>query len=413
MSWNAGGYYMLEQILKLANVKVKEYHQLDEETCLFEVELQSRKAVCPHCGTESKNLHQNRWHLVKDLPVAGQKTYLKVNRRQWKCKQCNRPFSEEIEWLKKRRRYTSRLAESILRQLAKSNIKTVCEINGVTPAEVERMLKDIEKEVNNQSIKEVKKLGIDEIALKKGKHDYCAVLVDLETSKLLRILRKRTKEVVREELLKWGEEVLSNIEEVSIDLWSGYKSVVEELIPNAEVVADRFHVMKKINEELDQMRKKEKREINKIKDKEEKEQKMRAISKSKYVLLKNRKDLNNKEKEKLKEIYSNFPKLRKMYWQKERIRQIYETAKNGEEGLEKMGKWLNRVKDLFPKSRRTIINWIGEIVSYFENRTTQGKVEGINNKIKLVKRLAYGFRNFENFCTRVFLDWYFKNDLAY
>ena len=51
-----------------------------------------------------------------------------------------------------------------------------------------------------------------------------------------------------------------------------------------------------------------------------------------------------------------------------------------------MGKWLNRVKNLFPKSRRTIINWIGEIVIYFENRTTQGKVEGINNKIKLVKR---------------------------
>ena len=120
--------------------------------------------------------------------------------------------------------------------------------------------------------------------------------------KLLRILRKRTKEVVGEELLKWGEEVLSQIEEVSIDLGSGYKSVVEELIPNAEVVADRFHVMKKINEELDLMRKKERREIDKIKEKEEKEQKNRAISNSKYVLLKNRKDFKNSEKEKLKDF---------------------------------------------------------------------------------------------------------------
>lgn len=404
---------MLEKILKLPNILVKEYQKLDQETCIFVVESRIRKAICPRCGHCSHNLHQNHWHLVKDLSVSGQKTYLKVNRRQWKCQECKSPFSEELKWLKRRRRYTSRLAENILKQLAKSNIKTVCEINGVTPAEVERMVKDIEEEVNNQPIKSVKKLGIDEIALRKGKHDYCAVLVDVEKSKLLRILRKRTKEAVEEELRKWGIEVLEKIEEVSIDLWSGYKSVAEELIPNANIVADRFHVMKKINEELDDQRKKERREINKIKNKVEKEKKIKAITNSKYVLLKNREDLGETEKKKLKEIYDNFPKLRKMHGEKERIREIYERANNWEEGLEEMGKWLNKVKNLFPKSRKTIINWIGEIVSYFDNRTTQGKVEGINNKIKLVKRLAYGFRNFNNFCVRVFLDWYFKTDLAY
>lgn len=404
---------MLEQILKLPNILVKQYYKLDEETCIFVVESKARKANCSRCGQTSNNLHQNRWHLVKDLSVSGQKTYLKVNRRQWKCKICGRPFSEELEWLEMRRRYTKRLAESILKQLAKSNVKTVCEINGVTTAEVERMLKDIEENVNNQPIESVKKLGIDEIALRKGKHDYCAVLVDLEESKLLRILRKRTKDVVGEELIKWGEEVLENIEEVSIDLWTGYKSVVEELMPNAEVVADRFHVMKKINEELDEERKKERREINKIKNKSKKELKIKAITNSKYVLLKNKEDLTETEEIKLKEIENNFPKLKRMYGEKERIRKIYEMAKNWEEGLEEIGKWLNKARDLFPKSSRTIRNWIGEIVSYFDNRTTQGRVEGINNKIKLVKRLAYGFRNFDNFCVRVLLDWYLKTDLAY
>ncbi len=102
--------------------------------------------------------------------------------------------------------------------------------------------------------------------------------------------------------------MLENIEEVSIDLWSGYKSVAEELMPNAEIVADRFHVMKKINEELDGQRKKERREISKIKDKSEKELKIKAITNSKYVLLKNREDLTETEKKKLKEVYDNFPK---------------------------------------------------------------------------------------------------------
>ncbi len=130
---------MLEQILELPNVEVKEYQKLDEETCIFVVESRARKAICPRCGTRSQNLHQNRWHLVKDLSVSGQKTYLKVNRRQWKCKTCGRPFSEELKWLKMRRRYTNRLAENVLKQLAKSNIKTVCEVNGVTQAEVGRI----------------------------------------------------------------------------------------------------------------------------------------------------------------------------------------------------------------------------------------------------------------------------------
>ncbi len=198
---------MLEQILNLPNIIVKEYQKLDKETCVFVVQSTMRKATCHRCGQTSKHLHQNHWHLVKDLSVSGLKTYLKVNRRQWKCQECNCPFSEELGWLKKRRRYTSRLAEYILKELAKSNIKTVCEKNGVTSAEVERMLKDIEKEVNNQPIKSVKKLGIDEIALRKGKHNYCAVLVDIENSKLLRILNKRTKEIVEEELSKWGADL--------------------------------------------------------------------------------------------------------------------------------------------------------------------------------------------------------------
>ena len=212
--------------------------------------------------------------------------------------------------------------------------------------------------------------------------------------------------------MKWDKEVLEKIEEVSMDMWRGYESVAEELIPQAEIVADRFHVMKKINEELDNARKRERKAVNKIENQEEKEEKLKAIINSKYILLKNKQDLNKEEKVKLKEVYKYFKKIKIMHLKKENIRKIYESAKNWEEGLEKIGKWLQQARKIFPESSKTIRNWIGEIISYFDNRTTQGKVEGINNKIKLVKRLAYGFRNFDNFCTRVFLAWHFKNDLA-
>ena len=93
----------------------------------------------------------------------------------------------------------------------------------------------------------------------KGKGHYCAVLIDLDKSQLLTILPGRTQEIIKKLFNSWGKEILEKSEEVSIDLWRGYKNLVKELMPNAQVVADRFHVMMQINKELDMARKQEKR----------------------------------------------------------------------------------------------------------------------------------------------------------
>ncbi|CCI33747.1 transposase (fragment) [Microcystis sp. T1-4] len=116
------------------------------------------------------------------------------------------------------------------------------------------MLKDIAEQITEPDLSELKRLGSDEIALVKGQKNYCAVLVNLDTGKLIAILEKRTQEELRKTLTGWGKEVLEQIEEVSIDLWLSYKNLVKELMPSAEVVADRFHVIKQINQELDEQR---------------------------------------------------------------------------------------------------------------------------------------------------------------
>jgi transposase len=399
---------MLEKILNLPSIMIKAYHEFEGIGWIFEVESSGKKSICPRCGQTSEHLHKNHGHLVKDLPICGKTTYLKVNRRQYFCPECKKTFSEEFSWLRKRRSYTSRLGLNILEQLKKNNIKTVSEMNNVSEEEIEKMLEDVKEEINNKEIKNVKRMGIDEIATEKGKHNYRAVLVDLDTKEPLRILAKRTKEVVKAELESWEKEVLENIIEVSIDLWRGYETVVKELMPNVEIVADRFHVMKQVNDELDQARKSERRKVNKMKNKKEKQKKLKVITNSKYILLKNNVDLKAEEKEKLKEVEKNYPNLKKMYSEKERFRSIYEQSKNWQEGLFKIGDWLKKAQNLFPKSSQTIKNWIGEIISYFDHRTTNGVLEGINNKLKLIQRTAYGFRNFDNFCTRVFLNWHFQ-----
>lgn len=353
-------------------------------------------------------------YIIKDLPLGEKQLFLEINRRQFKCNKCTKPFSEDLDFVDRRRKYTKRLANKIIQQVLDSDIHSVAKKGIVTTDEIERMRKDASNNFELAKPLNLKRLGIDEIALVKGKGNYCAVLVDLDRSKLLAILEGRTQEIIRKLLNSWGEEVLQKIEEVSIDLWRGYKNIVNELIPNAQVVADRFHVMTQINKELDSERKRKKRNIEdfikKNKSRLKKQDNLKildGLNKSKYALLKNEKDLNEEQRTKLAQVKKVSPTLKLMHGLKEKIRTIFNETDDWLTGLFKIGTWLSKAKKCFPVSQKTIIRWLDEIIAYFDNGTSSGVVEGINNKLKLIKRSGYGFRNFDNFRVRCLLNWHF------
>jgi transposase len=163
--------------------------------------------------------------------------------------------------------------------------------------------------------------------------------------------------------------------------------------------------MKQVNEELDEQRKIQKREAKKEKHPQKKEKILSGLNKSKYALLKNECSLNEKQQKKLKEVKEVCPTLAKMHQLKEEFREIFQQQQNGLSGLIKISDCLKEAVTYYPESKKTIVRWIGEIISYFDERITNGIVEGINNKLKLIKRSAYGFRNFNNFRNRVLLTW--------
>lgn len=395
---------IFEQIINLPEFKVKNYQFIEGLGLVLILEKKEKKASCTSCGKKSDKLHQNYRYLVRDLPMMEHHIYLKVNRRQFKCSHCQKPFTEHFDSIGKTRTYTKRLAEKIVKEVLESDVKNVAQRNGLSEKEVETILKEKFSDLEIEKPLGLKRIGIDEIAWVKGHKNYCAVLVNLETRKPVDILEKRTKECLRECFERWGTEVLKNIEEVSIDLWSAYKNLVQELMPNAEVVADRFHVIKLVNDELDTERKSVKRKGENLKKKAEKEKVLKVIKKSKYCLLKNEKDLNEEQKEKLKEVKKLFPKLANMHRLKEQLRNSFENSNSELIGLLNLSDWLRDASSDFPNSSATIIRWLGEIIGYFKNRTTQGIVEGINNKLKLIKRKAYGFKNFDNFRSRSLLS---------
>lgn len=397
--------HLISKLINFDGVKVIDYHFITEKEILITLENKLSESTCPHCHNITNKVHQDHYYRIRDIPMSSYDVFLNVNRRQFRCVNCGQIFSEELNFVKKRRTYTIRLGNKVVKEVLESDILNTAKRNGMTPREIETLLKEKSEDLLEEKPKDLKRLGIDEITQLKGGKNYAAVLVDLEKKKPIAILKNRNKETIREYLVSLGCETLNQIEEVSIDLWIGYKTLAEELMPNANIVADRFHVMKQINEELDQARKKEKRTAEKIKNKTEREEKQEGLKNSKYPLLKKKENLNEIEKKKLEEVKKVAPELIKMYEEKEAWRDIFESDITEEKALDNIAEWMKSAQKYFPESCRTIRRWLHEILAYFDNRTSQGIVEGINQKIKLIKRRAYGMTNFENFQRRILLNW--------
>lgn len=122
---------LLTQLLGLPGIDVESYEDLGDRLILS-VEAHAEEAPCPRCGTVSQNLHQNHGYLVRDLAISHYQTYLRVNRRQFKCSQCGKPFSETLDFVCPRRTYTDRYAEWVVQQVIHSDTRNVALNQGLT-----------------------------------------------------------------------------------------------------------------------------------------------------------------------------------------------------------------------------------------------------------------------------------------
>ena len=208
---------------------------------------------------------------------------------------------------------------------------------------------------------------------------------DLDRGKLLEVIDNHTIAGVTEALMEQPSDLREQVEEVSVDMWGGFPKVIEQVFPNARIVFDRFHVMKKVNDALNKFRK------------------LLGLTakRSKYLLLKNFNHLSEENKQELEQVLSESPCLRIAYEMKEEFRLIYQTSKTFKSGQLQIEEWLRYAQLFYQEATQTIRKHLSGICNYFISRTTSGVMEGINNKIKLIKRQGYGFTNFKNFRARL------------
>ena len=392
----------LTRLLDLPDMHVTglEYDDVQETLHVFCAHA-TETAVCPTCQQTSASVHQYATRSVRDLAWAGKPTRVEFAARRFYCRACECPFREELEWLPRSSRLTARYRDFLFAQCRKTTIQAVRQQERLGYKTVERLYYALAAEQGQPLPPEgVSKLGIDEFAVKKGHDQFALVLSDLEAGRILAVLPDRKKETLEAHFATWTQAQRAAVTEVAMDLWEPYAQAVEAELPQAEIVADRFHVMKNLNDRVTAAR----RDIQGTLPEADKQ----TLKGCRWLLVRNEADLSETDKDKLDAMFAVAPDLERLHRLKEDFREVFETADARQEAATRLQTWMARVQASGLTKLQPFVSTLEKrfehILNYFHSRLSSGRVEGLNNKIKVIKRCAYGFGNFEHFALRIMVE---------
>lgn len=385
----------IRNLLDLKGIIVKKV-RYKKNFVKIHIELPVREHTCPCCKSKTTKIHDYRFQLIKDLPIRFKTTYLFYRKRRYACKNCGKKFYENAHFLPKRARKTTRVTSFIVERLhSKQSMKDIAKDANVSISTVSKLLPPLA--VSATYLPKV--LCIDEFKGNTGNFKYQVSLMDGISHKPIDIVECRYKSHLFNYFNKFSRKQREKVQYVVIDLWNPYKDLAKTYFPNAKIVADKFHYVRYANEMVDLLRKKVQKNLPVSERK--------FFKHSRKLLLSRFKDLNEKQKENLKYILYNFSEdLRIAYREKEELLDIIHYD-NSEKAVNDLNAWIKRNSDSSISQLRscckTYFNWIKEIRNSLEVPYSNGPMEGFNNKIKTLKRIAFGFRNFTHFKARILL----------
>ena len=358
-----------------------------------------QSALCPHCGLNSKRVHQTKTRLVKHGMINYQVVLLSLTIRRFKCRACAKVFTEIIPGIS-RDRASVNLKTQMLDWLRRNSFNFTGEQFKVSGSTLVRyLLKMTKTMVIDWTTTNITKLGIDEHSFKG--HYLLITITDLSNHKLLAILKSDSQATLGRFINSIPLICRANIKEVCTDLRASYRTVVEELLPQANLTADRYHVETLARRALD--------DIRTIVQTEARSSRLNL----KKLLWTNKYQLNEREQIKLAmafKKYEHYPVLKQAWLIKEKIIQMYRapTQVSAEQRFADIIMLLDTCDSNHYLSvlRKTLKQWQQPILNYFLNRTTNGFTEGCHTKIKMIKRVSYGFRNLNNYIAKITLAFY-------
>ena len=357
-----------------------------------------RRLRCGRCGLDAKRTKGRTENPRRWRDEAMLSKWLVIEYRPWRvvCPVCG-VVTEEIPWSERWSRLTRRLAQSIAAMSKDRDWKAVAKFYQVDWKTVLAVIRRaVERGLACRNLKPVRWIGIDEVSRKKG-HEYLTLVYDLKHSELLWIGQGRKEETL-EGFFSWlGKRRSAHIEVVCMDMWKPYLNAVRAHAPQATVAFDRFHLVQHLNAAVDEVRRSL---VRKLSDR------FRALVKgTRFVLLKNPWNLTPKQKQQLNALVRSNSPLSRAWYLKEDFQRFFDYVSEGwaTKHLKHWLGWAARSRlEPFKRMARMVRNHLDGILAWTKIRVTNGAVEGMNNKVKLVSHRAFGFRNVENYKTAIY-----------
>ena len=360
----------------------------------FFFSMRKKPHICPACGAVTEQIHDYRLNILKDIPIMGKHTFLYYRKRRYRCI-CGKRFYESFPQQARYCRTTTRLAFFTMYILSNTqNISSCAAYSGVSPSYVFRRMKDI-KYPKPQRLPLV--LSIDEFRGNAGGEKFQAILTDAHNHSLVDILPSRSQNEIINYIKSFNNR--KEVRYFITDMNKTYLDIAKTFLPNAMIIIDRFHVIRYVTWALENVRKRIQKQMH--------PSKRRYFKRSRKILLSHQSKLKEESLQALEIMLMQSNELAVAYHLKELFYDFMD-SKNKDEAKLKLKYFIisaqiSNIKEFDPVLTM-LYNWSEYILNSFECTYSNGYTEGTNNKIKVIKRNAYGYRNFENFRNRIFLS---------
>ena len=384
----------ITELLDLKEVNILKQEILDDKVILT-VEYNVKPHACPQCGYITSLVHDYRIHTVIDIPFQNKKVIIKYNKRRYRCPCCNKRFDENQLFAPKNCQYSSRMNYYLLTQLSsKCSIADVAKNNLTSCNKLFRLLNEIHLS-NAKALPEV--LSIDEFRGNAGRKFQC-ILTDPVRKEIIDILPGRESHILTAYFRGFPKSEREKVKYFVMDMNKEYLSIAKAFFPKATIIIDKFHFARYNNWSLENMRKKCQKNLL--------AEERKYFKKSRKLLNMRAAKLNNDGVEAVALMLKIAPDLCDGYFLKEKF-YAFSDSDSFETAKQRLKEFIFHASTLnIPEYKPTItmlLNWSEYILNSFKYHYSNAYTEGMNNKIKVLKRVAFGFRNFENLRKRILL----------
>lgn len=397
--------------LEIQDIKTEKVEKNGKGDFIITVTDTSDRTLCHKCGREiTKFYGYGRERELRHLPILGHKTYIRIRPKRYECPYCEgRPTTMvRLSWHEGGSQYTRAYEEHIMLAMVSSTVTDVSIKEDIGYEAVMGIIGRLtEREADWDSLPDTAVIGIDEISLKKGHRDFVTVITCYTGNRvrIIGIVRGREKSEVRKFLSGIPHRLRKSVKAICCDMYEGYIGAAREVFgKKAAIVADRFHVAKLYRKDMEVLRKHEMKRLKKqLPEKEYK--KLKGVM---WALRKKRHELRSDEREVLRKLFIYSPLLNAAYELCDELTYIFNRMISKDKAKKEIRIWAEVVRlsgiSYSETFLSTLEKYIEEITNYFSERLTSGFVEGLNNKIKVIKRRSYGIFNINHLFQRIFID---------